>query len=345
VCYNPIHLCGLGYGMAPRGRSLVSVVVPCFNERDAFPHLREALLALHDDLWPDYDLEAVLVDDGSRDDTWDQVRRFAEAATWVRGAALSRNFGHQAALTCGLGLAAGDAVVSLDADLQDPPGVIREMLAAWRDGAEVVYAVRRSRRGESRFKRWTAAAFYRVAKRLGAEGLRADAGDFRLMGRQSLDAVLAMPEQHRFIRGMVGWVGFRTAEVAYDRAPRVAGGTKYSLRKMVALAADAVVSSSTLPLRFPYYFALASSALALAVVASLIAWHHASGEPLSSGWAALMAAVVTFGCLTLCSLGVMGEYLGRIYEQVRGRPLYLVRESVGRPAVRAVAPVIHSRTA
>ncbi len=309
----------------------VSLVVPCYDEEAAFPHLRAALEALHGELAPHYRVELVLIDDGSRDDTWAAIAAFAAAQPWVRGAALSRNFGHQAALTCGLGLATGDAVVSLDADLQDPPGVVREMLAAWQAGADVVYAVRRSRAGETRFKLATAKAFYRVAGLLGAGHLRADAGDFRLMSRRSLDALLAMPERHRFLRGMVGWVGFRTAEVRYDRAARVAGSTKYPLRKMLRLAADAVVSSSTVPLRFPYYFALAASAACLGYALYLVGLHYVSGEAFVPGWFSLMAAVMAFGCLNLCCLGVVGEYLGRIYEQVKARPLYLVRDAVGPP--------------
>jgi polyisoprenyl-phosphate glycosyltransferase len=310
-------------------RPTVSLVVPCFDEADAFPHLQNAIDRLHAELGDRYRVELVLIDDGSRDDTWSLVQAFAAGRPWVKGASLSRNFGHQAALTCGLGLATGDAVVSLDADLQDPPAVVREMLEAWEGGADVVYAVRRSRAGESVFKRATAAAFYRLAARLGAENLRADCGDFRLMSRRSLDALLAMPEKHRFLRGMVGWVGFRTAEVHYDRAARVAGQTKYPLRKMLKLAADAVVSSSTVPLRFPYYFALAASVLGAVYVAALGVRYFVFGEAFVPGWLSLVTAIVVFGCLNLCSLGVVGEYLGRIYEQVKGRPLYLVRESVG----------------
>jgi len=320
----------------------VSLVVPCYNEEDAFPHLRAALEALHDQLRGRYRVEVVLVDDGSRDGTWAAIGAFAAARPWVRGVALSRNFGHQAALTCGLTAATGAAVVSLDADLQDPPGVVLEMLAAWEAGADVVYAVRRSRAGESLFKVASAKAFYRVAGALGAGDLRADVGDFRLMSRRSLDALLAMPERHRFLRGMVGWVGFRTAEVHYDRAARVAGSTKYPLRKMLRLAADAVVSSSTVPLRFPYYFALGVSSLCLGYVLYLAALYAFAGKEFVPGWLSLMAAVMTFGCLNLCALGVIGEYLGRIYEQVKGRPLYLVRDGVGWEATPAALAADHA---
>jgi dolichol-phosphate mannosyltransferase len=221
--------------------------------------------------------------------------------------------------------------------LQDPPEVVLEMLEAWEAGAEVVYAVRRQRAGESAFKKWTAAAFYRIARLLGAEGLRADAGDFRLLDRRALDAVLAMPEKHRFLRGMVGWVGFRTADVYYDRRPRVAGTTKYPLRKMLRLAADAIVSCSTLPLRFPYYFSVAVSVGCFLYMIYLGVLYAAFGTQFVPGWTSLMVTIITFGCLILCSLGIMGEYIGRIYEQVKSRPLYLVRDTVGlRPAVVAL---------
>ena len=315
----------------PARPATISLVVPCYNEDDAFPYFRAAVGDLHAALAERYAVELVLVDDGSRDGTWAQIQRFAADCPWVRGVALSRNFGHQAALTCGLQFATGDAVVSLDADLQDPPAIVAEMVAAWQAGADVVYAVRRSREGESRFKRWTAALFYRVARQLGADNLRADAGDFRLMSRASLDALLSMPEKHRFIRGMVGWIGFRTAEIHYDRRARVAGTTKYPLHKMLRLAADAIVSCSTVPLRFPYYFAVSLSACCLAYMLSLVVQHYVNGEEFVRGWTSLMVAIITFGCLTLCCLGILGEYIGRIYEQVKDRPLYLVRDTVGPP--------------
>jgi dolichol-phosphate mannosyltransferase len=315
--------------------SLISVVVPCFNEEEAFPHLRRALADLVSRLSTRYAVEVVLVDDGSRDGTWALIERFAAEVPWVRGVALSRNFGHQAALTCGYRHATGDAIVSLDADLQDPPAVIEEMVAKWEAGADVVYAVRRSRAGETKFKLATAAAFYRILRGLGATHLRADAGDFRLMSRASLDALLALPETHRFLRGMVGWVGYRTADVAYDRHARVAGETKYPFRKMFRLAKDAVVSSSTLPLRFPYYFALAATAVALVAVGVTLAF---AGNSLGAGGWVLLVAVVAFGGLNLCALGILGEYVGRVYEQVKGRPLYFVRASVGQPTAATALP-------
>jgi polyisoprenyl-phosphate glycosyltransferase len=311
----------------PGSAPLLALVVPCYDEAEAFPHLRAALESLRSELLSKYHVEVVLIDDGSRDNTWPLIRQFAASCDWVRGAALSRNFGHQAALTCGLTLARGDAVVSLDADLQDPPAVVLEMAAVWENGADIVYAVRRSRAGETAFKKATAALFYRLARRLGAKGLRADAGDFRLMSRRSLDALLAMPEQHRFLRGMVGWVGFRTADVHYDRAARVAGTTKYPLRKMLRLAADAVVSSSSAPLKFPYYCAIL---LSLLIIFTALAALALGG--IGPGDAAVVFALVLFGSGALVSLGILGEYVGRIYEQVKARPLFLVKEAVNAAA-------------
>jgi dolichol-phosphate mannosyltransferase len=312
-------------------RLLISLVVPCYNEEEAFPHLERALGELADRLRRDYDVEIVLIDDGSRDRTWDSISRFAARDGSVRGATLARNFGHQLALTCGYDLARGDAVVCMDADLQDPPEVVLEMVQKWREGADVVLAVRTERHGETRFKRWTAAAFYRLIARLSATRIRPDTGDFRLMSRQALDALNSLREQHRFIRGMVGWIGFRTAEVQYERRARVAGQTKYPLRKMLRLAVDAMVSFSSFPLRLTFWFAFVLSLFVfgyLALVAIAVAFFDAQLVP---GWTSLILAITAFGALNLVCIGIMGEYVGRTYEQSKGRPLYLVRQNAGFP--------------
>ena len=239
-----------------KSKPLISLVIPCYNEAEVFPHLRGELANLADRLEGDFALEVILVDDGSKDSTWEQITSFAAADARVRGIELSRNFGHQMALTCGCDHAQGDAVVSMDADLQDPPEVVLELVEKWKAGYDVVYAVREKREGESRFKLWTAALFYRLIRGLGATHVKADTGDFRLMSRRSIDALQQMREQHRFIRGMVGWVGFRTAEVHYHRRARRAGETKYPLRKMLRFAADATVSFSTVPLKLSFVAAL-----------------------------------------------------------------------------------------
>lgn len=316
--------------MPDLARPTVSLVVPCFDEEQAFPHLVEALIGIADHLQceQDVDVELVLIDDGSRDGTWRGIVGFAARDRRVRGASLSRNFGHQLALTCGYDLARGDAIVCMDADLQDPPEVVVQMVEAWRSGADVVFGVRTQRQGETRFKRWSAAAFYRLIGSLSSVQIRPDTGDFRLMSRRALDALNSMREQHRFLRGMVGWVGFRTVEVFYERLPRVAGQTKYPLRKMLRLGLDAIVSFSTFPLRLTFVFALLLSLLILGyLVVAAIRWAFFDAE-MMPGWTSLILAITAFGAVNLVCVGIMGEYVGRIYEQSKGRPLYLVRDRV-----------------
>jgi polyisoprenyl-phosphate glycosyltransferase len=310
-------------------RSLVSLIVPCYNESKAFPYLRTALADLANTLNRDFDAEIVLVDDGSRDDTWAQIQAFANADQRVRGATLSRNFGHQVAVTCGYDLARGDAVVCMDADLQDPPEVVLEMVAQWRKGYDVVYAVRAARGGETRFKLWTATLFYRLIQALGARHVKADAGDFCLLSRRALGALNEMREYHRFIRGMVGWMGFRTTEVHYQRRPRVAGTTKYPLRKMLRLALDAIVSFSIIPLRLSYVAAAMISLVIFGYLALVVVRHFFFDTVLVPGWSSLIVAIVALGGMNLVCVGILGEYVGRIYEQVKQRPLYFIREATG----------------
>jgi dolichol-phosphate mannosyltransferase len=305
---------------------LISLVVPCYNEAEVFPHLRAALVDLASRLEPRYRVEFVLVDDGSRDATWDLIVAFAAADPRVRAAALSRNFGHQTALTGGYDLARGDAVVSLDADLQDPPEVILQMIDEWQKGADVVFAIRSSREGETAFKRWTASVFYRLIRALGQTAAPANSGDFRLMSRRSVAALRQLREKHRYLRGLVGWIGFRTSRVEYDRKPRRAGVTKYPLRKMLAFALDAIVSSSALPLRLTYILAVVAALPFIGYLFYALVMHLFFGVELVTGWSSLILAVVTFGSLILFCLGLIGEYVGRIYEQSKDRPLYLVRE-------------------
>lgn len=315
---------GTGQGCQP----LVSLVIPCYNEQEVFPALRGALVSLAERLAPKYRAELVLVDDGSRDSTWDHIVEFARQDARVRGIALSRNFGHQVALTCGYDLASGDAVVSLDADLQDPPEVVVEFVRAWEKGADVVFGVRKTRQGESRFKLWTAAWFYRLFQAVGHASAPAHSGDFRLMSKRSLLALRRLREKHRYIRGMVGWIGFRTATVEYDRMPRAAGVTKYPLRRMLAFSLDALVSFSSFPLRLAYVFAIAGCLVVLAYLVNALVRYLAYGTPLVPGWTSLIVTVTLFGSLTLFCLGLVGEYVGRIYDQSKNRPLYLIREMV-----------------
>jgi polyisoprenyl-phosphate glycosyltransferase len=322
----PSKLTELGTRVGQSPRRLISIVVPCYNEEAVFPLLTTHLVDLANNLSGDYGVELLFVDDGSRDRTWDLIRELARRDSRVRGVSLSRNFGHQVALSCAYDLARGDAVLSIDADLQDPPDVIPKLLQKWHEGADIVYAVRQRRQGETFFKRWTAATFYRLLRLLGAKRVRADSGDFRLMSRRSLVALNSMREQHRFVRGMVGWLGFREAEVHYERQPRAAGETKYPFSKMLRLAADAAVSFSMAPLRMTYLFAASLSGAILSYliyVAIKVLFFH--DQPVK-GWTSLLLAVMGFGALILVCLGILGEYVGRIYEQVKARPLYLIKD-------------------
>jgi len=307
---------------------LLSIVVPCYNEEAVFPALKERLVDLADNLQQELlcDTEIIFVDDGSSDLTWKMLQEATAEDRRIRVIRLSRNFGHQSALSCGYAFAAGDAIACLDADLQDPPELIPDMVQKWREGADVVYAVRLERDGESAFKLWTAKLFYRLVRSLGADHIRADVGDFRLMSRRSLDALLKLEEHHRFLRGMVGWIGFNTAEVTYHRRARVAGTTKYPLRKMVRLAADAIVSFSRAPLRLAYYCAITLSLPFLAYltyVAIAVLFFSARLEP---GWLSVVTAVVAFGVCILINQAILGEYVGRIYEESKQRPLYIVQD-------------------
>jgi dolichol-phosphate mannosyltransferase len=311
----------------PTRRQLVSLVVPCYNESEVFPHLERELVALADRLNSEFDVEIVLVDDGSKDDTWTQIQSFGERDKRVKGIGLSRNFGHQAALTCGYDLSQGAAVVCMDADLQDPPEAVEEMVGKWKEGYDLVQAVRMHREGETRFKLLTATAFYRLIRALGASHVTADTGDFRLMSRRALDALSQMREHHRFIRGMVGLVGFRTTQIYYTRRVRKAGATKYPFRKMLAFACDAIVSFSTVPLRLSFIAAAFISLITVSYLGIAAIRHIVWGAELVPGWSSLILSIVVLGASNLISIGILGEYVGRTYEQVKQRPLYYIQES------------------
>lgn len=302
----------------------ISIVVPCFEEEDVLPELLVRLRKLADDLEADAwcRCEVVLVDDGSRDRTWPLIVAAHAADARLRGVRLSRNFGQQAALTCGYAAARGDAVVCLDADLQDPPEVIAEMVRGWREGADVVYGIRDARDGETWFKLATAKCFYWVIRACGARSIRDDCGDFRLLSRRALKALLQMPEQHRFLREMVGWIGFEVAEVHYHRQSRAAGETKYPLRKMLRLASDAILSSSRLPLRLPHLLAALAMLGGIAGFAAMLVFP--AGQSHQVGF---LAGLILFcGAAQLVTIGLLGEYLGRVFSQVQQRPLFIVQE-------------------
>jgi len=306
----------------------LSIVVPCFNEEACLGVLHERLTsAARGAVGKNY--EIVLINDGSRDGSWAMMQRMAEADGHMVAVNLSRNHGHQLALTAGLDLCSGETILIIDADLQDPPELLSPMLETMREtGADVVYGVRRSRRGETAFKRATAHGFYRLLSRATEVEIPLDAGDFRLMSRRALEALLAMPEQARFIRGMVAWIGFKQVPFAYDRAERLAGVTKYPLRKMVRFAFDALTGFSSAPLKLASHIGIGLS-IGSVVLILYIAYAWLSGLSIQ-GWTSLMLIVVIIGAVQMFVLGLMGEYIGRLYNESKRRPLYIVQEVAGR---------------
>lgn len=314
--------------MKDSSRPLLSIVVPLYNEAENVGPLLERVGNVVDRVQAELDYEILLVNDGSSDTTAAAVRREMQRRAHVTLVNLSRNFGHQLAATAGLELARGDAVVLMDGDLQDPPELIEAFLRKWRDGYDVVYAVRRERRGESRFKVLTASAFYRIIKRLTKIEIPMDAGDFRLMSRRVVDALRRSPERNRFLRGMVSWVGYNQTAIEYDRDVRYSGMTKYPLGKMIRFAMDGITSFSDIPLRFASYFGFTVSAIAFVYALVVIAFKLFSLRPpaYTPGWASTIVAVLFLGGVQLMSLGILGEYLGRVYDEVKGRPLYLISD-------------------
>ena len=312
--------------MAPQTGIRYSIVIPVFNEEAVIPILLRRLDALMDGL--DGPAEAIFVDDGSQDCSGIVLQAKARQDPRYRYVGLSRNFGHQIAITAGMEAASGEAVVVMDADLQDPPEVVGEMIARWKDGYEIVYARRLSREGESAFKRGSANLFYRLLSRLSSVPIPADVGDFRLMDRKVLDAFLAMPEQDRFVRGMVAWLGFRQTEVAFHRLPRAAGETKYPLWKMIRLAANGALSFSDAPLRLAIWMGLCVSGLALLYGLTVIG-RWLAHDDLVAGWSSTVV-IVSFLCgVNMLMTGIVGLYVGRIHAEVKRRPLYVVDTKVG----------------
>jgi glycosyltransferase involved in cell wall biosynthesis len=307
--------------------TLLSVVVPCYDEESVIQETHERIVNVLSGL-ENVDFEIVYVDDGSRDGTLRFLRTLHRNDPRVRVVALSRNFGHQVAVTAGLTFSSGDAVAVIDADLQDPPEVILKMVERWRDGVDVAYGARLEREGETSFKKVTAKVFYRLINHLSDVAIPLDAGDFRLMDREVVDAFLAMPERDRFVRGMVAWVGYRQEPVYYHRVARFAGETKYPLAKMLRLASDGILSFSSAPLRLAVHFGFASACLAIIGIVYAIALRLFT-ERWVTGWTLLFIAMSFFGGVQLMFLGIMGEYVGRIYGEIKRRPLFLVKERLG----------------
>jgi dolichol-phosphate mannosyltransferase len=305
----------------------LSIVIPCFNEEACLPMLHERVsAAARAAAGEDYEL--VLINDGSRDASWSVMQRLAAQDPRLVAINLSRNHGHQLALTAGLDLCRGERVLIIDADLQDPPELLSAMDEAMREsGADVVYGVRKSRAGETAFKRATAHGFYRLLSRATEVDIPLDAGDFRLMSRRALDALLAMPEQARFIRGMVAWIGFKQVPFAYDRDQRFAGETKYPFSKMVRFAFDALTGFSSAPLKLASHAGLALSAGSVLLIV-YIAYAWLTGQSIQ-GWTSLMVVVVVLGAMQMFVLALMGEYIGRLYNESKRRPLYIVEEIAG----------------
>jgi polyisoprenyl-phosphate glycosyltransferase len=301
----------------------LSAVVPCYNEEEGlalfYGRLTDACAACVGDSY-----EIVFIDDGSSDRSWSVITLLANDDPHVVGLSLSRNFGHQLALTAGLSFARGERIFVIDADLQDPPELLGSMMRLMDGGAGVVYGQRVEREGETWFKRWSAAAFYRMLARMTEVNVPLDTGDFRLMSRQVVQALQAMPEQHRFVRGLVAWIGFKQVPLPYTRQPRAAGATKYPLRKMLRFALDAVTGFSVLPLRVSSLLGVCFGLFGLSSLAyALVSWLLFNAVP---GWASTVVLTSILGGSQLLALGIMGEYVGRIFMEVKGRPHFIVRE-------------------
>jgi dolichol-phosphate mannosyltransferase len=304
--------------------SLISVVVPLYDEEGNVVELLARVSGILERVVRGRgdDYEIVAVDDGSRDATLEALRQAQAGQPRLVIVSLSRNFGHQIAATAGLETARGDAVILMDGDLQDPPELIEAFLTKWREGNDVVYAKRTARRGESVFKVWTARAFYRVIRRLTNVAIPLDTGDFRLMSRRVIDALAESRERHRFLRGLVSWVGYKQVGVEYERDARLSGQTKYPLSKMVRFAFDGITSFSEIPLRFATVLGFAVSIFAfIYTVIVLVLKFIGRNEP---GYTSTMVAILFLGGVQLIGIGILGEYVGRIYDQVKGRPLYLI---------------------
>jgi len=301
-----------------------SIIAPIYNELENLP---SSLLTNKEVMGQtEEDWELILIDDGSRDGSTDKIRELGQLDSRVKPVIFARNFGHQIAVTAGLDYSRGDAVIIIDADLQDPPEVILDLIAKWREGYEVVYAVRAEREGETWFKKTTAALFYRLIYRITDVKIPLDTGDFRLLDRKVVNVMCKMRERHRFLRGMATWVGFKQIGVEYNRAARFAGETKYPLKKMLKLALNAITGFSYFPLQVATYLGFIAAGLSIITIPVVIILRMTS-SPQFTGQATTLIVVLFLGGVQLISLGIIGEYIGRIYDEVKGRPLYIVAEA------------------
>jgi dolichol-phosphate mannosyltransferase len=301
-----------------------SIIAPIYNEIDNLPLLYRRVTEAMDTMGKRW--EFILVDDGSTDGSTQKIRELAESDSRVRPVIFARNFGHQIAITAGWDYARGDAVVIIDADLQDPPEVILDLAKKWQEGYEVVYAVRAEREGESWFKKFTASMFYRLIYRITDVKIPVDTGDFRLMDRKVVNVLKQMKERHRFPRGMSAWVGFKQIGVEYKRAARHAGVTKYPFKKMLRLALNAITSFSYFPLQVATFFGFLSAGVSILAI-PLVAALRLAGSHFFEGQTTTLISVLFLGGVQLISLGILGEYIGRLYDEAKGRPLYIVRDA------------------
>lgn len=304
----------------------VSIVLPVFNEEGGLPELHRRLTSVLTGAGLSY--EVIFINDGSLDGSWARILELGNADRHVRGVNLSRNFGHQVAITAGVELSRGDTVVVMDSDMQDPPELVPTLYAKHKEGFDVVYAQRRTRDGETWFKNLTAKMFYRLIRRMATIDIPVDTGDFRLMSRRVVDDLRRLQERHRFVRGLVTWIGYNQTPVLYDRAPRAGGTTKYPIGNMVRFALDGFTGFSSQPLRLASHVGAFFAFASLALMVTLTIYKLAGGQGLVTGWTSLAVAVLFLGGVQLLAIGILGEYIGRIYEEVKGRPLYLVRDSI-----------------
>ena len=308
-------------------KKLLSIIIPCFNEEEVISETFKRILKIASEITY-LDIEIIFVDDGSKDLTPVLLQNFVNKKNFVKAIFLSRNFGHQIAVTAGLDSSKGDAVVIIDADLQDPPEVIHEMILEWEKGYDVVYGKRIDRKGESIFKKLTAKMFYRILNMLSDVYIPLDTGDFRLISKNVVQNLKQMPEKDRFLRGMISWVGFRQTAIKYHRDKRFAGVSKYPLRKMLRFASDGILSFSTKPLQISIGLGMVSSFLSLLVICYAL-FLRIFTNIWVEGWTALMIAVLFIGGIQLLCIGILGNYIGRIYDESKNRPLYLVRQYRG----------------
>ncbi|MEM7555501.1 MAG: glycosyltransferase family 2 protein [Cyanobacteria bacterium P01_A01_bin.84] len=301
-----------------------SIVIPVYNEEDNIDEIYRRLIKVMELL--DGDGELILIDDGSRDRSLQMMRELHYRDTRVHYLSLARNFGHQIAVTAGLKFARGNAVVVMDADLQDPPELILTMIERWQEGFEVVYAQRTARKQEMRLKRLLAYVFYRILRKLSDVDIPADTGDFCLMDRKVVDVLNAMPERNRYIRGLRAWVGFRQTAVCFERDPRFAGEVKYTFGKSWALAINGIISLSKVPLRIATYLGLLSGGISLLMILLVLYWRLFDPASPLIGFTIITIANFFLGSVQLFTIGILGEYIGRIYEEVKGRPIYTIKE-------------------